>query len=625
LSFVSSRSSIPFFFFFFFKIGDISYRCDHNTRVVQVINNKGPGASAGGGFKATMNGTEGRKHREETSIQIRKARKEELLRKRRMAIVSTEAGSQTNNNDNATFSTQSELELEIQDSVSIFQKWITSSKDAATTDEEELCNAVKKIRRMLSVDKNPPVKEIIDSGALFFLTELLCIQNNANILFETTWALTNIASTSYTHRVIEQLNLVDRLVPLIIHDSPAVREQSAWCIGNIAGDHHEYRDILLKNHDIVNGLIINLKQPDSPTLLQNICWTISNLCRGKNPQPPVASTRLFLQPLYSVISQSIESIKNQNVDCELHELITDAMWCMTYLSDGDNSRIQIVLDDCCSTSDSAVGGRDIVQCVKEILKLHKNTGEINRGLLIPAVRLLGNIVSGTHDQTSIVVNSGVLKFVDHLLGHPSKALQKEVCWMLSNIAAGTEDHIWSIFQATRNSGLVNSIIKKASSSETINVRKEAIWTISNILTTGCRHQYKILVQLDAIDPLCEILSYMEDSKLLVIAMAALEVILVNNEEDNTAHDQIIEAYGGVEALEKLQEHPSNEVYEKAVYLIEKFFNGIEEENDQNVMPTTIGDTTFEFAAPKQLFPTAESSALPNGAQQKFLFHFGMNE
>jgi importin subunit alpha-6/7 len=567
-----------------------------------------------------MDGTEGRKHREETSIQIRKAKKEELLRKRRTGIVNNSAWADDNNNNKVESATQIEIDLVIQESVIIFQKWISVSKTITTEEEVELCNAVKKIRRILSVENNPPVKEVLQSGSLFFLTELLTMKHNPSILFETAWALTNIASTSYTSSVIGQRNLVDRLVPLIVHDSPAVREQSAWCIGNIAGDSHEYRDVLLNNTDIINGLIVNLNLPDSHTLLQNICWTISNLCRGKNPKPPTATTRQFLQPLFGVIKLAVDSIKNKAMDCELHELITDAMWCLTYLSDGDNSRIQIVLDDCCNhASDVSGDGSNIVHYVKEIIKMHKESCEINRGLLIPCVRLLGNIVSGTHEQTSVVVDSGVMKFVEHLLEHPSKALRRETCWMLSNVAAGTEDHIWSIFNASKHCDLIRAIIEKASSAEPINVRKEAIWTISNILTTGCRNQYKLMVQYDAIDPLCDILSCNEDAKLLLIAMQAIEVILEQNEQDGTLHNQVFESYGGVEAMEKLQEHPCHDVYEKAVFLLEKFFNATEEETDQNIMPTSIGDTTFEFSAPKQLFPSAAGLA-----QQTLVFNFGTN-
>ena len=61
----------------------------------------------------------------------------------------------------------------------------------------------------------------------------------SKIVFEAAWALTNIASTDFTNVVA---GAIPKLVQLLMHGDANVREQSAWCLGNIAGDSPVLRD-----------------------------------------------------------------------------------------------------------------------------------------------------------------------------------------------------------------------------------------------------------------------------------------------------------------------------------------------------------------------------------------------
>ncbi len=66
-----------------------------------------------------------------------------------------------------------------------------------------------------------------------------------------------------------------------------MREQCAWCLGNIAGDCTELRDLVLQ-HGAMQPLLANVARPENQTILRNATWTLSNFCRGK---PQVAMER----------------------------------------------------------------------------------------------------------------------------------------------------------------------------------------------------------------------------------------------------------------------------------------------------------------------------------------------
>ena len=323
----------------------------------------------------------------------------------------------------------------------------------------------------------------------------------------------------------------------------------------------------------------------------------------------------------------------------------------------------------------------------------------------PALRTVGNIVTGDDLQTQIIINFSALPCLLALLGNPKKGIRKEACWTISNITAGNKDQIQSVVDANIVPPLVNLL-----NSAEFDIRKEAAWAISNATSGGTPIQIKsasarennfrgrapsrdapnvaapprprlprtlrplradsrrrgrgaaatpsprtrdvaaaasprprlrglsalsaeyprrgrgvaairqrdtersrprarrFLVSQVCIPPLCELLS-VADVKIIIVALEALENILkVGDAEAKTTpggHNVManhIADSEGLKKIEDLQQHDNNDIYEKAVRILETYF-GVDEE-DVNIAPEAVG-SAYAFgqvqSTPQQAF------------------------
>lgn len=506
-------------------------------------------------FKKGVDQEESRRRREATSVQLRKDKKEDSLQKRRAPSRDTPGPSGPRSDVGALPDPGLKTKLE------------NLPQDRAllmSADPAEQLDATMRFRKLLSIERNPPIAEVIAAGVVPRLVQFLQCYENMPLVFEAAWALTNVSSGTSEHtRVVIDNGAIPIFVHLLRLSSSDVQEQAVWALGNIAGDSPRCRDLVL-SYGLLPVLAEQLNASTRVSMLRNSTWTISNLCRGK-PPPRWGLVELALPLLQTLIFSSDE------------EVLVDACWALSYLSEPPD-RVQAVID--------AGALPRIVELLAHVSPLVQT----------PALRVLGNVATGSAQQTQALLECDGLSRLGTMLHSSKKEVRKEACWIVSNITAGPLAHVQSVCTA----GLVPRLVELSSvGREDFEVRKEAVYALCNACGCDSAQVLSGLVASGVVRPFTDLLEC-ADASLLLAVLEALEAVLGAGAAAAAGAEQnacavIFDEVGGLPKLEALQSHQNEEVYKKAVSMLDAFF-GAEEDDAALAPPAHAEGFAFGLAA-----------------------------
>uniref|UniRef100_A0A2A4JN93 Importin subunit alpha n=1 Tax=Heliothis virescens TaxID=7102 RepID=A0A2A4JN93_HELVI len=489
--------------------------------------------------------TDLRRKRAELSVALRKQARDEQLLKRR--ALSPEAGEE--NHDNERIFTPQEIVqgLRAQDLATV-----TASARAA--------------RRMLSKEQNPPITPMVSAGVIKPLVDALDRDDCPDLQFEAAWAITNIASGTHEHTMaVVDGGAIPKLVSLLAQGG-VVGEQSAWALGNIAGDGPQTRDAVLSRGAL--AVLLPFMTSHTPaTQLRTAVWTYSNFCRNKNPLVKFD----YVAPALPYISDLLE-ITDQDV-------LADACWALSYLTDGPNERIEAV--------------QMTPKLLPRVIALldHKSPA-----VRTPALRAIGNMLTGSDEQTDRCLDEGCLTHIMTLLRCGKPSLMKEAAWAVSNILAGTQPQIERAIQCGVLSHLLHVL-----ATEDIKCQKEAAWAITNLCLGGTPEQLDALLSAGFLEPYCALL-HAPDHRAVSVVLDGLTNLLQAAVKFGQVEPLCLklEEIGALDQIENLQQHENEQIYKKVLHILDTYFG---EQDDPNAEPTqteheyqfgTTGDQNINF-------------------------------
>ncbi|KAG8488786.1 hypothetical protein CXB51_016835 [Gossypium anomalum] len=328
-------------------------------------------------------------------------------------------------------------------------------------------------RPLSSGNHGPPINEVVQSDVV-------------PRFFEAAWALTNIAAgTSGNTKVVINHGAVPVFVKLLASPADNVREQVVWALGNVSRDSPKCCDLVL-GHGALLPLLAQFNEHAKLSMLRNVTWTLSNFCRGK---PRASFEQMVLMKKSKLLLKQVSAPAR-------------------------SALAQLLVNSGCF----------------EYPHLFFLVSHPSPTVLIPALRTVGNVVTGDDIQTQ------------------------------ANMIDASSSWLIGICQST----------------STFEIKKAAAWAISNATSGSSHEQIKFLVSEGCI-PLCDLLTC-PDPRIITVCLEGLENILkVGEAQKKLGHTREFNVYadllndaGRLEKIENLQNHVNNEIYEKTVKILETY-------------------------------------------------------
>ncbi|PSC72043.1 importin subunit alpha-2 [Micractinium conductrix] len=453
---------------------------------------------------------------------------------------------------------------------------VEAVKGAKPVGSDICLDAVRRLRQLLSNYDEPPFKEAVQAGAVPVLVAALQpprIDGTAlETIFEAAWALTNLAVGEF-----ETVKAVLSAAPILIAylgggSGLPVAEQCAWALGNIAAEDFEFRQTLIANGVVrpLAALVVGARKAldagaddGDPALSAGTtaAWALSNVLKGAGKEVgDVVAVDGALEALVRLVAAAPD------------HLSTEAAWVLAYITASHETHLNRLVTLGVVTPMLT----RIAEAVDQMLREEQD----GRALLIPLLRSLGNLAAGggahAADQLLGLDAAPALEALVVCAGTHHHGLQKEACWVISNVAGmpGRRG-----LEAVKAAGAVPPLMKLLKESP-FHVRKEAAFALANICAdggggTGNPDTINYLFAADR-DALKAMVSLMRSADMDAARLGLQFTEMVLRLLDTGV--EAVEEVDGIDAIEAVQYSAAPpELQRMAAALVDKYFGADAEE------------------------------------------------
>jgi hypothetical protein len=408
-------------------------------------------------FKKGINIDTGIQKRLETTLNLRKNKNQDRLNKRRQ-----------NEDSKSTLDPKLDSKTNISKTTSFEKKCVIDPiqiQGIYSNDPLIVLRSIRYFKRLAEKDNH---QDIMNTGIIDTVISYLQYFDHPDHQYESAWFFTNMLSgkSEVCVHLIENTPLPSLMIGLIKSNvTRDLKIQALWAIGNIAGEKDKYMDILIQHNiipDILNLLREYIKLSENQNKLKRISdvdtilWVLSNLSKSS----------IFTIPTMTEILTSISGIVYMSTDFNILNQIT---WIIINIFKKLPDEQHYIL-----FSTNVFNP-----------KLMSLLNHDNAAIVLRILRICGNFISGTDQNTKILVDMGIISYLNKLKDVTNTRIRKEVIWIISNLAV---KHIQEIF----NAGLVDFVLRITPTCSW-EIRKECFYVMSNILKGGEIQQvYRLL-------------------------------------------------------------------------------------------------------------------------------------
>jgi importin subunit alpha-6/7 len=380
---------------------------------------------------------------------------------------------------------------------------------------------------------NYPLEEFATAGNLYNLMSYAVVKDHQEIKSEALWILCNIASGS--KECVEELvkyNAIDVFMQSIQDTNPDIVEHCIWGLGNIIADGRE-NFIKVYNQNFIPKLQNSFKSLSSEKIFKVTSWTLKNISHYESLLD-ARSTITLIEIVETLVKSTDLNIQ------------TDSLWSIAFLLRTDNMKIEVFLES---------------NIFKDFMKYLEYDH-----MQLPALRIIGNICSGTNLQTQKILDMQFLDKAVELIKSNNSEVIKEIYWILSNIAAGSTEQISFLESHPIFYPSLNGLIYCNDP-----VRVEASYFIYNYIKLCTSPMKKKLFDYGVMKIINEALEF-KNPQFLINLLDVYESYII----ENGAESFVKNGYHRI--LDDLQTHNNPEIYKRCIYILEKYLGVYEEYN-----------------------------------------------
>lgn len=444
------------------------------------------------------------------------------------------------------------------------------------------------LRKCLSHPNEPPECDFISTGIVQKLIELISnrLRSNNTLDFEIIWIFVNLVSIDekYSHFLLNN-GIVEVLENIICTaDSSYIIDQLIWLLANLAPDDAQRK--LVANFKFTDFLLKVLLNSNFQKLMPNTFWAITNMIRRMETIPMNKSTLTLLNFCCHVIRKYFEMKRDPNpvknptyTPSIIRKLLPHSVMNICSLTDKNTEMITKLTE------------MQITDLLIDLLD-EESENDNYKKMFISNLRLIGNLSAADNQTTSDIVDNGIMPKLIEIISIDSRpGVRKECCFILSNIAAGLQQHISIFFQQ----GYIEPLLTAAREDKK-DVRKEALWCLANLTSTN-RSDYLVCLINHGILSLLGEWVINSDYRISAICLEALDNILsycvaAKNPFLSNRVSIECEKFRLNTKVDALTECSNLILSEKSKKLLDNYFN--KTQTDDIIVEDTIGQDSSDF-------------------------------